>query len=100
MWQMQPYGMMLRRYSLPNLVWTKEGARVIGFDALLADAILEERDLAPLAEHKSLAEPELIIALISTAGSRLELAAVLARDKDPCREAILRCMIQVLAGLI
>lgn len=72
---------------------------MIGFDALCSDAILEEQDLAPLG-NKSLAEPELIVALISTAGSRLELAAVLARDKDPCREAILRCMIQVLMGLI
>lgn len=72
---------------------------MIGFEALYSDAILEEQDLAPLG-NKSLAEPELIVALISTAGSRLELAAVLARDKDPCREAILRCMIQVLMGLI
>lgn len=72
---------------------------MIEFETLCSDAMLEERDLAPLG-NKSLAEPELMIALISTAGSRLELAAVLARGQDPCREAILRCIIEVLAGLI
>lgn len=69
------------------------------FDVLRTDAILEEQSLAPL-DCRDTDSPELIIALISTAGSRLELAAVLARDKDPCKEAMLRCIIEVLANLI
>lgn len=69
------------------------------FDALRSDAILEEQDLAPL-DQRNIEEPELIIALISTAGSRLEMAAVLARDKDPCKEAMLRCVIEVLVNLV
>ncbi len=69
------------------------------FDALRSDAILEEQSLAPL-DWRNVDEPELIIALISTAGSRLELAAVLAREKDPCKEAMLRCIIEVLVNMV
>lgn len=72
---------------------------MLTFDALRADAILEEEDLAPLVSTDP-ESPELIIALISTAGSRLEMAAVLARDKDPCKEAMLRCVIEVLVNLV
>lgn len=72
----------------------------VEFEALRSDAILEEQELAPLLNYKSLTEPELTIALISTAGSRLEMAAVLARKNDPCREAMLRCIIEVLVGMI
>ncbi len=68
------------------------------FDALRSDAIFEEQELTPLSMDPD--SPELIIALISTAGSRLEMAAVLARGKDPCREVMLRCMLSVLVNLI
>lgn len=71
---------------------------MLTFDALRCDAILEEQDLAPLNMEPD--SPELIVALISTAGSRLEMAAVLARDNDPCREAMLRCILSTLVNLI